>query len=85
MFNMVFFVPWGNFGRLFAALWGAGRDAARTRRAARAQQGKSGRGKRAAAVAGGAAGAAVCLAVVLPWLMAADAGFAALFSGFVVV
>ncbi len=82
LFNMVFFVPWGNFGRLFAALWGAGRDAARTRRAARAQQGKSGRGKRAAAVAGGAAGAAVCLAVVLPWLMAADAGFAALFSGF---
>lgn len=67
-------LPWGNFLRLFAALC-----AGVKRLAARAGTGKKRRDARQlGAVLGGILAAAVCLCAVLPQLMAADDGFAAM-------
>lgn len=74
--NAAFVVPWGNFFRLPAALfWGARQALAhrKVRRTSLAQR------RRVLSVLGGVLIALVCLCFVLPLLMQADAGFAALF------
>lgn len=72
--NAFFLLPWGNFGRLVAAPFGVWRARRRARGAAEP-------GRRAAVWAGVAA-AVLCLCLVLPQLMAADDGFAAMFLHF---
>ena len=76
VFNAAFVLPWGNFMRLFAALFnGLKQLRARLRADRKSRSGRSGR--QVWGVLGGVAAAGVCLCAVLPSLMAADDGFAA--------
>lgn len=85
LLNAVVILPWGNFMRLPAALW-AGAKRAKPhgpgRKSAAAETGKYIKSKRVFAVLGGVLAGLLCLCIVLPPLMQADAGFAALFDGF---
>lgn len=76
VFSAAFILPWGNFMRLLAALLCGLKQLRARLRAAR--KNRSGRGGRQIwGVLGGIAAAGVCLCAVLPSLMAADDGFAA--------
>ena len=73
VFHAAVLLPWGNFLRLFAA-WFSGLGQLR----ARVRKGQSRRSLRPLwGALGGVAAAGVCLCAVLPPLMAADDGFAA--------
>lgn len=86
LLNAVVILPWGNFMRLPAALW-AGAKRAKPhgpgRKSAAAETGKYIKSKRVFAVLGGALAGLLCLCLVLPLLMQADDGFAALLEGVV--
>lgn len=76
VFNAAFVLPWGNFLRLFAALLcGLKQLCARLRAGRKNRAGRGGR--QVWGMLGGIAAAGVCLCAVLPSLMAADDGFAA--------
>lgn len=76
VFSAAFILPWGNFMRLFAALLcGLKQLRARLHEGRKNRSGRSGR--QIWGVLGGIAAAGVCLCAVLPSLMAADDGFAA--------
>ncbi len=75
VFNAAILLPWGNFLRLFAALFAGFRQLC-----ARLHTGGSRTGRNARqlwGVLGGIAAAGLCLCAVLPLLMTADDGFAA--------
>lgn len=75
--NAAFVVPWGNFLRLPAVLLWRLRQALAHRQARRSSPARR---RKILSVLGGVVLALVCLCFVLPLLMQADAGFAALFS-----
>lgn len=81
--NALFVLPWGNFMRLPAAILFGFKELGRRVRTVRSDPGARSRGKCVLGVLGGVALAVLCLCFVLPLLMAADDGFAALLSGFV--
>ncbi|WP_367924601.1 DUF5301 domain-containing protein [uncultured Ruthenibacterium sp.] len=73
--NAAFVLPWGNFLRLPAALWWGVRQAISRRKMQRISTAQR---LRILSVMGGVLLALVCLCFVLPLLIQADAGFAAL-------
>ena len=82
LLNAAVAVPWGNFMRLPAALLaGAGQLFSR-RKSVPGGTRKGAGAKRVCAVLGGVLAGLLCLCLVLPPLMQADAGFAALLEGF---
>ena len=82
LLNAAVAVPWGNFMRLPAALLaGAGQLFSR-RKSVPGGARKGAGAKRVCAVLGGVLAGLLCLCLVLPPLMQADAGFAALLEGF---
>lgn len=76
VFNAAFILPWGNFLRLFAAWFSGLRQLLARMQAGRKNRGGRG-GRQVWGMLGGIAAASVCLCAVLPSLMAADDGFAA--------
>ena len=82
LFNAGVILPWGNFMRLPAALWAGAKQLAARRKSVPGGVRKGAGAKRVLAVLGGVLAGLLCLCIVLPPLMQADAGFAALFDGF---
>ena len=82
LFNAGVILPWGNFMRLPAALWAGAKQLAARRKSVPGGVRKGAGAKRVVAVLGGVLAGLLCLCIVLPLLMQADAGFAALFDGF---
>ena len=74
--NAAIVLPWGNFLRLFAALFEGIKQLRARLHAGRKNRGGPG-ARQVWGVLGGIAAAGVCLCAVLPSLMAADDGFAA--------
>ena len=86
LLNAVVILPWGNFMRLPAALWTGAKRGKKILSARKEQTGKAGKHKESKhifAVMGGALAGLLCLCLILPLLMQADDGFAALLEGVV--